>query len=435
MFTLDQVIALAPDAASIKAGRGLGTSRKWSALGANDEALWGLAQGSGKKPYFTQIHLPEPAFKCSCPSRKFPCKHAIGLMFIAAGEADAFTEKEQPEWVTEWLGSRNSRAEKKAVAKKSAPDAKAAAKRKEKKHSRIDDGVEHLEQVLKDFMRNGLAGSRIDQSSTWENLTKRMLDAQASGLAGFVRGLETISLLPDWETKFIHTCGSIHLLLKSWKTRDNITPELKAEVEQLIGLSPTKEEILANKSVSDTWHIISRKHSELDRLSVCQTWLYGQKTKRWAKKLSFTPLPQKPHEPWSLGSSVATDLAFYPGVTQTRALPSNENAQCSLTNTPPPAESATTFAESLDDYAALRAQNPWHRFQPLIANLSLTGTTEHPFLVDKSGHALPAQMNLKQQQFYKAITGNHPTLSCCEWNGYELTVLSAESEHQWIDCP
>ena len=23
-----------------------------------------------------------PAYKCSCPSRKFPCKHALGLLFL-----------------------------------------------------------------------------------------------------------------------------------------------------------------------------------------------------------------------------------------------------------------------------------------------------------------------------------------------------------------
>ena len=42
--------------------------------------LWGLCAGSGKNPYQTIVDLSGPAYKCSCPSRKFPCKHALGLL-------------------------------------------------------------------------------------------------------------------------------------------------------------------------------------------------------------------------------------------------------------------------------------------------------------------------------------------------------------------
>ena len=67
-------------------------------LGATDAALWGLCQGSGSKPYQTAIDLTEPAFKCSCPSRKFPCKHALGLMLLFAQDAGRLSEPAPPEW-------------------------------------------------------------------------------------------------------------------------------------------------------------------------------------------------------------------------------------------------------------------------------------------------------------------------------------------------
>ena len=72
-WTQEQILALAPDASSAKNGVALATSRKWSSLGCNEKAVWGDFQGSGKEPYKTQIDLTEPAFKCTCPSRKFPC--------------------------------------------------------------------------------------------------------------------------------------------------------------------------------------------------------------------------------------------------------------------------------------------------------------------------------------------------------------------------
>ena len=68
----------------------------------------GACQGSGSKPYQVQIDLAEPAFKCSCPSRKFPCKHALGLLLIHATTPAAIVKAERPAWVSEWLASREA---------------------------------------------------------------------------------------------------------------------------------------------------------------------------------------------------------------------------------------------------------------------------------------------------------------------------------------
>ena len=88
-WTADQVLALAPDAASRKAGSKLGAAGPWSEAGSSDEgAVWGLCKGSGSKPYQTVVDTRTPtgpAYKCSCPSRKFPCKHALGLLLLWAG--------------------------------------------------------------------------------------------------------------------------------------------------------------------------------------------------------------------------------------------------------------------------------------------------------------------------------------------------------------
>ena len=111
LATEAEVWALSPDAASSKAAKGLQSLSKWPNTGSNDAAVWGECQGSGSKPYQTQVDLSGPAFKCSCPSRKFPCKHGLALMLLrAAGQvADG---GEQPEWVNAWLGGRAEKAEK-----------------------------------------------------------------------------------------------------------------------------------------------------------------------------------------------------------------------------------------------------------------------------------------------------------------------------------
>jgi hypothetical protein len=61
VWSSEQILALAPDAGSIKNGKALATASKWQNLGGTDRALWGECQGSGKNPYQAQIDLAEPA--------------------------------------------------------------------------------------------------------------------------------------------------------------------------------------------------------------------------------------------------------------------------------------------------------------------------------------------------------------------------------------
>ena len=107
-WTAETVEGLAPDAASVAAARKLARPAPWSATGYDERAVWGLCKGSGARPYQTQVDLSGPAWKCSCPSRKVPCKHALALLLLRAGGQVAAATP--PEWVNEWLQSREERA-------------------------------------------------------------------------------------------------------------------------------------------------------------------------------------------------------------------------------------------------------------------------------------------------------------------------------------
>ena len=95
-WTREQVSSMAPDAASMKSAQKLAHAAKWQTLGRSETALWGEIKGSGKNPYQARIDLGEPAFKCSCPSRKFPCKHALGLAMIYATDTGALSVADPP---------------------------------------------------------------------------------------------------------------------------------------------------------------------------------------------------------------------------------------------------------------------------------------------------------------------------------------------------
>lgn len=109
-LTSESVLALAPDASSVKAAQALLKPGQWPTLSFNETAVWGECKGSGAKPYQVEADLSGPVFKCTCPSRKFPCKHSLALLLLRVQQEAAFTQGEAPDWVKEWLDAREKRA-------------------------------------------------------------------------------------------------------------------------------------------------------------------------------------------------------------------------------------------------------------------------------------------------------------------------------------
>ncbi|YCM42475.1 SWIM zinc finger family protein [Verrucomicrobiaceae bacterium 227] len=425
MLTTDQVTALAPDAASFKAGRALASPRKWQELGQSEVALWGLALGSGKKPYYTQVDLSDLATKCSCPSRKFPCKHALGLMFIAADSLDSLATGSNPDWVEEWLTSRQARSEKAATKKAAKPkDEAAAAKRKDKRSERVDSGIELLDQAIHDTLRSGLGNPTAADPETWHELARRMVDAQAPGIAG---ALSRLADLPHsgsgWENVLLGELGSLHLLSVAYRQREKLEPNQRADVEQLVGWPLEKEEILKGKGVRDHWFVAARSFSERNRLVTCSTWLYGQESKRWALVLQFSVPPSQPAVPWPLGSVVETELVYLPGTSPDRVLPRLESATAAF----PPAlpEAPDTVTSLLQRSADCLAKNPWQARQPFFLAAQPVARDSETYLVDSDGLALPWKAARGDFELLTSLCAGRPIPVAGIWDGRFLNVLSA----------
>src|SRR5215212_134815 len=175
-MTSEDVAALAPDAKVAAAGRKLGAPKSWESPGRSDDALWGECRGSAV--YQVRVDLSDLAVKCSCPSRKHPCKHGIGLLFLHL--ETPLPTAPAPDWVTDWLASRaaSTKARKSAGKRKEAvPDPEAKEKRARKRLSRVAAGLEALDLWTEDLVRDGLATGGTWPVSFWETQAKRMVDA------------------------------------------------------------------------------------------------------------------------------------------------------------------------------------------------------------------------------------------------------------------
>src|SRR5262245_45276886 len=107
-LTLERIEALAPDQASLAAARKLLKPSSWPTLAQAEGFVWGECQGSGATPYRVVVSEADAGYKCTCPSRKFPCKHALALMWMRVDSSAAFAPGNVPDWVKDWLSRRRS---------------------------------------------------------------------------------------------------------------------------------------------------------------------------------------------------------------------------------------------------------------------------------------------------------------------------------------
>jgi len=386
-WSVAQIHALAPDPASQKAGTKLATPGPWSEMGASPVAnlLWGDCKGSGSKPYQVTIELSAPAFACSCPSRKFPCKHALGLLLLwsAGAVADAAV---LPGRVEEWLSGRKDRAQKAearkaAVAEKAAeaandPEAArraaaAAEKRTAQRAGRIDAGFDELELWLADQIRGGLAGLRGSGYRPLDGLARRLVDAQAPGAAARVKDLAPALSAEDWPDHTLRGLALLHLLAQGWRHRAELPGPLAATVRRRVGLAPSAEEIAAvGEQVTDRWLVLGLRDEALDKLVERRVWLRGEAGGRTALLLAFAPQGQSPGLALPVGSSLEARLAFAPEAVPLRAIVLEQNESRPLTSDAP-SPSGGTLPQAANAYAQAVAADPWTTTVPALISAAV----------------------------------------------------------------
>ena len=269
-LTEEQILRLAPDEASIKAGKGLAIPGKWILRECSDRCVWGLCQGSGKNPYQTAIDLNDIAFKCSCPSRKFPCKHGLGLLLLYARQPDLFQQAEESEWVKTWLAKRTEKAEKKEQKAKSEKpvDEAAQAKRQEKRHQNVLNGISDLETWMKDILRNGLLNLPERAYTLFDNMARRMIDAQAPGLATRLKEIQEIDFsLENWRSELTDKLGKLYLLIRAYRNLERLSDEWRDEIRSQVGYTQPKETVLANEPVADSWLVLHKRSQKINDMS------------------------------------------------------------------------------------------------------------------------------------------------------------------------
>src|SRR6266511_853677 len=297
-WSRDQVLALAPDAASRKTSERVAAPGLWSETGCHEgedgAAVWGSCKGSGAKPYRACVDLSGPAYRCTCPSRKFPCKHALALLLLWS-EGGVWDAPAPAGWVAEWIEQRRERG----------------AKQRER---RVAAGIDELDRWLQDQVRHGLAEAHRAGYGHWETAAARLVDAQAPAPATVLRRLAAVPRSGEgWPARLLVEYALLRLLVTAAKQLPELPEPLRHTVRSRIGFTVPREEVLAGPTVRDGWDVVGQRDAVEDRLTVRRVWLRGRDLGRPALVLSFAAPGQPLDGSLVVGTTVDAELAFYPG--------------------------------------------------------------------------------------------------------------------------
>jgi hypothetical protein len=397
---------LAPDAASVIAARRLARPAPWSQTGRDEHVLWGLCKGTRAQPYEVTVDERAPAYHCSCPSWKVPCKHALALMLLdAAGAVQTGT---RPEWAT--LTERRAKREGPPA------DPEAAARRAAAREERVTAGVEDLRLWLRDAIRGGLGSARLRTWDEWDAFAARMVDAQAPGAASRLRSLGSVAAgRPDgWPERLLSGMALLHLLCEAYGRADG---PLRADIRSLLGWNVGREEVLEGPRVQDRWTVLARVLFEQERLRVQRTWLLGERTGRFALLLDFAPAGGVLEPRPAPGVALDASLAFFPSATPLRALMADSGASFEAAG----AFGSGGVGDALAATAEAVALNPWLDEWPVALESAVADLDS----VSAADGSLPLGGPELSRRRLLAVSAGRPVSVFGLWNGERLRPLAA----------
>lgn len=456
-FDLKIIEALAPDQSSLSAASKLTKRTNWVRLDEMGELLWSECQGSGANPYRVVVNSGDHGYKCTCPSRKFPCKHSLALMWISATEPTTFTAATStPEWVNDWLGRRRKGASGTEVAaggsanksigeaqvevETQVEDAAATARRAAALKKRTDDtrtaiaaGLDDLDQWISDQLRLGLASFVDSSGERCRRIAARLVDSKATGVASRIDEFHAVLLRLASEERpeaAIREFGKLVLLGRAWRRAPD-DPELK----RLVGASETREQIINNRDaprIRGTWDVLGeRVETRKDGLVSHATWLMqvATDTAQFAVLQDYDPSSagRRSHA-FNAGERFEAELVFYPARAPLRALVAERGQSPANGNWP-----HGNIGDPLAAHLARQNLAPWSAETPLVLPAGRLmrqdgGKVWWQASTQANGIALPVAGDVPEPAL-----GMNLNATVGLWNGARLELLAANADHGRLD--
>jgi SWIM zinc finger len=446
-WQVEQVLALAPRPSSVAAAQPLAVPARWTSTGCDSRAVWGRCVGTSAEPYECAVDHVEVAFRCSCPSRVLPCKHALALLFLwARGQV---AEGAPVPFAATWLAKRLATAAAAAVQPSTGqpvdatgetvaeptnapmllpPPPDLPSKTRDDRVARMSAGLAELDRWLDDRLRTGLADPSLASYKTWDGLAARLIDAQVGGLANRVRRLAgLVGAHPDWHSQVLAELGVLHLLATSGRHIGALPPALSDSVAATIGWQVRQADVLAGVPETDHWVVVGRSDTREDRIEVRRIWLRGAASGKWAMVLSFAAFQQTLDESFTVGTQVHADLFRYPGAVALRVLVGPRHSE------PQPVASiaGSTITQACAQVGRALGSEPWLERYPVCVLGAPTRAGGKWLLTDSTG-SMPLVDGVVVGTLL-ACSAGRPVVVMAEWTAAGLVPLAVHLADRAVD--
>ncbi len=442
-MTLEIARLLAPDDSTLKRAEALANPRKWIFIERDDRALWGECSGSGGDPYRAVVDMNGPAYKCSCPVKRFPCKHALALLLLAAeNNPTHFGKNPPPQYVSDWIDARDRRQAAKAVPRTEEQIAKSEASKSKNWSERLDlmrDGVDDLQNRLLDILREGLAALEQAPPQYFQDFAARMVDAKLGGLSKRIKSWASFKTIypEDWYERLLEEMGSLYLMTKAFKNFERLNEDLQNEIMAQMGVFVKKEDLLSQEGVKDDWLVLGQiEKAEEDNLTSRKVWLRGRESGKTVLVLDFAFGSMGFGSAWLSGYTYRTEVVFYPSAYPLRVV-------TKAIDTGHPFSQIVGYQDFIhffEIYSTALSLNPWLSVYPaLLAQVTPVFSEEIFFLIDTNKKILPLVKNTEGSNTHTdfgwkllALSGGKPISVFGEWNGRAFLPLSVFSEGRLV---
>ena len=435
--TKQQLLAASPDEANTERAKQCANQWKWKLLEGNERAVWGEYSTPGK-PFVAAVDLNGPGFKCSCPSSKFPCKHALGLGILLFENNGLFKVGHNvPEAIEKWLEKRDARAEKgrkseytspedQSISKAEVPEEKtewnALAITSEKRILEMKSGLGELKTWLEDLMREGIASLESQGAERLFSISTRMVDAKLGSIGRKLRSLIPVLGQDNWHEQVMQTIGELYLLMNGLNKIESLPPLFQTEILTLAGVNIKKDLLLEEEGVYDIWQVVGKVTGREEQLTFRRTWLMGENTGETALLLDFSFGNQGFEQQWNVGNYFEGGLVFYPSIFPQRAILKTKEG---IPQTPPILNGFSTIEKFKKGLSGAFAKNPWLTNFPAFFDKGIPVFKEDKWwLADESGAAI--SMAVEELKGWKilAVSCGEPIRIFGEWKEGQFFPLS-----------
>ncbi|WP_420631635.1 SWIM zinc finger family protein [Candidatus Leptofilum sp.] len=418
-WTTEQILGLAPDQFTLRAGRGLANPKKWIALHQADDIIWGIHPNGRSKTGETAVYLPTFTTRCTCKSRKSPCRHSLALLQLWQQQAHKFTSHSKSKTISAWI-----QREKMGQYASIGPQAQDLAQ--------LKAGLHALELWLLDMVRHGLARLPERPKTYWDTMAHRLVDAQAVLLAQTVRKIAQIpKKQPNWPEQLLQEVGRLFLIVQGFRNFDQLPLTTQTDLQTAVGWLPTFLPTATHQT--DHWLVLGRQQIDVGNHVRHLTWLWGQQTKTIAQLIVQTR-QQQPEGIWlPTNTNWLGTLKFAPSNWPQIASRHGQLQESTAAAVPP--RGFATVREAAQAYTQALAANPWLVHFPILLNQVQPRLTEAGWRIeDGTGTWLPLPEKFSFGWQLMALAGGSPSLRLFGvWNGRFLQPLSINQNNQWLD--